>query len=175
MVRADISDKTQHEWVKIYQYGCLQEPIRGICCEEYLNGYGTEHFFYAKATIIGYREVNLETCEENMDTRVRHWALYFDSRETNKTVQSPKPYATVEEILDVYGVKGDDKASSPYYRHYFLNIGSLIGIFETKKKAKEIGERLLEQRQLCIEQRLKVVNKRPYKGIGSDDRDLPFG
>lgn len=175
MVRADISDKIQHDWVKIYHFGCLKEPVRGLCCEEYIQGYGAEHFFYAKATIRFFREIDIETCEEDMNTRVRHWGLYFDSRETTSMAQAPKPYSSVDEILDIYEKEGNNNTCSPYYKYYYMDIGKMVGIFDTKKKAKQVGERLLYQRSLWVEQRLKAINKRPYKGIGSDDRDLPFG
>ncbi len=174
MVRADINEKIQHEWLKIYQYGYFQKSVRGLCCEEYLKGYGTEHFFYSKATIIGYREVSLETCEEDMNARVRHWALYFNSRETTEMAQPPKLYTNVEEGKGNFGKEGNNISCRPYYKHYYVDIGSLVGIFDSKKKAKQVGEKLLNQRRLRVLERLEVVNKSPDKGISSDDMDLPF-
>ena len=118
--------------------------------------------------------MNVETCEEDMNSRVRHWALYFDYKETMKQVEPPKPYATVEEILDIYGKKGNNNACSPYYKHYYLYKGTLIGIFATKKKAKQVAERMLEQRRLWVEQRLEAVSELSQMSIDADDKELPF-
>lgn len=169
-----INDKIQHDWVRIYQYGCTQEPVRGLCCEENIQGYGAEHFFYAKATIIGHREVNVDTCEADMNTRVRHWSLYFDNRETTAIVRIPKPCASFKDGVGNIGKEGNRNACSHYYKHYYLDIGKLVGIFGTKKKAKQVGERLLDQRRLWVEQRLEVFNKMQNKSIVSDDIELPF-
>ncbi|MEE3469050.1 MAG: hypothetical protein VZR24_00125 [Butyrivibrio hungatei] len=174
MARTDVTEKIKHDWVKLYQYGCVQEPVCGMCCEEYIHGYGPEHFFYAKATIIGYREVNAETLEEDMNSRVRHWGLYFVSRESTKIVEPPILYETVEEIIDNNEKQGNNNACSLYYNHYYLHKGNLIGFFTTKKMAKQVAERLLDQRKMFVGQRLSVVNEMLQMGNASDEKELPF-
>ena len=168
-------------WIKIYQHGCKQNPVRGWVRDEYIPGYAPGSFFYTKATVYGYREeFDYSNLCEDMTARVRHFALYFTCREVSEVIERPEPYATEEEMLVDANVTAPNTCCAAYYRYYFADIthDSLIGIFMTKHKCYELADLLLSQRRTYVEERKQAIeNIYDNMNIGLEVDgldDLPF-
>lgn len=153
-----MSDKSA--WIKIYQHGCKQNPVRGWVRDEYIPGYAPGSLFYSKATVYGFREeFDYDNLCEDMNARVRHFALYFTGREVSEVKERPEPYKTEAEML--IDVSGSNLTTcyGDYYRYYYADITqeSLIGVFTTKHKAYEIADLLFSQRRTYVEERKQAI------------------
>ena len=169
------------EWIKIYQHGCKNNPVRGWVRDEYIPGYAPGLYFYTKATVIGYREeFDYDNFCEDMTARVRHFALYFTGREVSEVIERPEPYQTEDEMLADANVTDPTTCYGAYYRYYFADIthDSLIGVFTTKHKAYEIADMLINQRRRYVEERKKAIEniyKEMNIGLVVDGLDaLPY-
>ena len=144
------------KWIKIYQHGCKKEPVRGYVREECIPGYAPGVWFVQKATVIGHREMNIVSCEEDMSSRVRFWELYYWANETRELKERPEPYDDVQGLID--GSELDaNMTENPYFSYYFKHIGRFIGIVDTKKKAYQMADRLFEMRRIRIEENKKAI------------------
>ena len=168
-----MSDKS--DWIKIYQHGCKNEPVRGYVREEHIAG-ASGVWYTVKMTIIGHREMDLEKCIENTISRVRFWELYIYCAETTEVLTPPEPYETERELFDALDEVSEERTYNAYFRYYFENIGRFIGIVDTKRKACYMAEKLINQRRQWVEERNKVLDNIPNMiGLSVDNLDdLPF-
>ena len=163
------------EWIKIFQHGCKNEPVRGYVREEHIAG-ALGLFYTTKATIIGHREMDIEECTENMASRVRFWELYLYCDETTDVQTPPEPYETKQEWFETLDGVDEEKMYNAYFQYYYENIGRFIGIVDTKRKACYMAEKLINQRRKWVEERIKALDNIPdVIGLSVDGLDdLPF-
>ena len=145
------------KWIKIYQHGCKEEPVRGYAKELYIAGKGV--LFCTRATVIGHREMDIEKCEEDMSTRVRYWELYFNSYQNDSIQEPPAPYETEGEMQKKCGER---LANNPYFNYYFGDIGRFIGIVDKKHLAYKMADTLFERRKEWVEE------QSPQSDIGKE-------
>lgn len=140
-------------WNKIYQHGHKHSPTRGWVREEYVSSNVPGIWYFNRATVIGYREMNIQDCVEDMAARVRFWALYFNTTEVSEIMDRPLPYDTEPEMT----ADNIDRLNV-YYKYYFENMGKLVGIVATKKEAYEMADILFEQRRRFVEERQQALD-----------------
>lgn len=166
------------EWIKIFQHGCKNEPVRGYVREECIPGYAPGVWYFQKATVIGHREMDLDSCKEDMTSRIRFWELYFWANETRELKERPEPYDDAQEMMDDCNGTGSNMSENPYFFYYFKHIGRFVGIVDTKKKAYQMADRLFEKRRAWVDANKKAIESIYNNiniGLAVDGLDaLPF-